>query len=308
MDKNKPRLPLVALRAFEAAARHQSITRAAEELFITSGAVSQQVKLLEESVGVPLLRRRGRGVELTDAGQVLRPVLTQAFQSIELSLDAIGRRHKQRITLRLCLLPTLAEKWLMPRIGWFHANHPDTDIQILTSFRKIRFEEEDVDMASFVGAKLPAGHDGVRLFADEFLPVCSPALLKVKRAMRIPSDLAEATLLHSVRRMDDWERWLEVAGASGLRAKRALSFENSSLAIQAALDGVGVAVVQRAYVLEHLKTGALVAPFEIVGRSNSCYYLVWPTDAPRNEAFTAFREWVVDEARRARSVARQRTP
>ncbi|MDF3838983.1 LysR substrate-binding domain-containing protein [Cupriavidus basilensis] len=294
---NRIRLPLLGLRAFEATARHQSVSNAAAELCVTPGAVSQQVKLLEELVGVPLLRRKGRSIELTDAGQVLRPALTQAFQTIELTLNAIARgpRHD---TLKLCLMPTLAEKWLVPRLSRFHGAHPELDIQLMTSFREIRFEAEDVDMASFVGKTLPAGLEGLRLFDDAFQPVCNPSFLRGPQRLSTPADLSKVTLLHSVRRMDDWQRWLGLAGLSGLKPQRSLSFENSSLAIQAAIDGLGVAMVQREYVGELLKVGVLVAPFDFVGRSDTGYYLVWSAARATTPAFRSFLEWVKQEAGR----------
>ena len=293
---HRSRLPLLGLRAFEATARHQSVSNAAAELFVTPGAVSQQVKLLEELVGVPLLRRKGRSVELTDAGQVLRPALTQAFQTIELTLNAIARgpRHD---TLKLCLLPTLAEKWLVPRLSRFHAAHSALDIQLMTSFRDIRFEAEDVDMASFMGKEVPPGLEGLRLFDDAFQPVCSPAFLRDTCGLATPADLSKATLLYSVRRMDDWPRWLELAGRARLKPKRSLSFENSSLAIQGAVDGLGVAIVQCAYVRELLKVGALVNPFELVGRSDNGYYLVWSPTRAATPAFRSFLQWLRQEVR-----------
>lgn len=290
---NRSRLPLLGLRAFEATARHLSVTKAALELCVTAGAVSQQVKLLEDSVGVPLLRRKGRSVELTDAGQVLRPALTQAFQTIELTLNAIARgpRHD---TLKLCLLPTLAERWLMPRLSRFHGVHPQLDLQMLTSFREIRFEDEDVDLASFVGRDLPPGLDGMRLFDDAFQPVCSPTLLSGCQ-LATPRDLESATLLHSVRRMDDWQRWLALVGAAELRPQRSVSFENSSLAIQAAVDGVGVAVVQCEYVKDQIKMGTLVAPFEQIARSDVGYHLVWSRTRDARPPLDSFLKWVQKE-------------
>lgn len=292
---NRSRLPLLGLRAFEATARHLSVSKAALELCVTAGAVSQQVKLLENSVGVPLLRRKGRSVELTDAGQVLRPALTQAFQTIELTLNAIARgpRHD---TLKLCLLPTLAERWLMPRLSRFHGLHPQLDIQILTSFREIKFDAEDVDMASFIGRDLPSGLEGIRLFDDAFQPVCSPAFLKETCRLATPADLEQATLLHSVRRMDDWQRWLTLGGMAELRPRRSLSFENSSLAIQAAVDGLGVAMVQCEYVKDHIRVGTLVAPFEQIARSDVGYYLVWSGGGDTRPPFQSFLKWVRKEA------------
>lgn len=296
MDRS--RLPLLGLRAFEATARHQSVSNAAAELCVTPGAVSQQVKLLEGVVGVPLLRRKGRSVELTDAGQVLRPALTQAFQSVELTLNAIARgpRHD---TLKLCLLPTLAERWLVSRLSRFHGAHPELDIQLMTSFREIRFEAEDVDMASFMGTTVPPGLDGLRLFDDAFQPVCSPSFLRDTCPLERPADLSKATLLHSVRRMDDWPRWLASAGLAKLKPKRRLSFENSALAIHGAIDGLGVAIVQCAYVADLLKAGTLVAPFDLVARSDIGYYLVWSNARAATPAFRSFLRWIQQEVRKS---------
>lgn len=292
---NRSHLPLLGLRAFEATARHLSVSKAALELCVTPGAISQQVKLLENSVGVALLQRKGRSIDLTDAGQVLRPQLTQALDLMSLALDSIAR-SKNNTTLKLILLPTLAEKWLMPRLARFHGNHPELDIQIMTSFRDIELDAEGVDMASWVGAALPPGVAGVRLFDDEFLPVCSPALLKGRSRLVKPRDLAKFTLLHSVHRIDDWHKWLTLAGERDLKPAHNLSFGNASLAIQAALEGVGVATVQVEYVKTNFAAGTLVAPFELKVRSKSGYYLVWPATRTVNTAFGLFRDWILQEA------------
>ena len=139
-------LPLLGLRAFEATARHLSVSKAAMELCVTPGAISQQVKLLEETIGVALIQRSGRAIELTDAGLLLQPQLTQALDWISVALDSVTRK-RNKSTIKLTLLPTLAEKWLMPRLAGFHGAHPELDIQIMTSFRSVELEEEDVSFA-----------------------------------------------------------------------------------------------------------------------------------------------------------------
>jgi len=292
----RSRLPLLGLRAFEATARHLSVRKAAIELCVTPGAVSQQVKLLEETVGVPLIQRKGRSIALTDAGQVLHPSLTQAFQTMELTVNAVSRRSWHN-ALKICLLPTLTERWLMPRLARFHGAHPELDIQIMTSFRPIQFDEDDVDMACFTGESLPAGLDGVRLFDDEFIPVCRPDLFKGPLDRLRPLDLLNETLLYSVRRMDDWQRWFEHAGEQNVQVSRRLSFGNASLAIQAAVDGLGVAIVQRAYVADFLKQGLLITPIDITGRTPMGYYLVWSVRRGTTRAFQSFHQWVLEEVR-----------
>jgi LysR family transcriptional regulator, glycine cleavage system transcriptional activator len=154
-----------------------------------------------------------------------------------------------------------------------------------------------VDMASFMGKEVPAGLEGLRLFDDVFQPVCSPAFLRDTCPLAAPADLSKATLLHSVRRMDDWRRWLDLAGMTGLEPKRSLSFENSSLAIQGAIDGLGVAIVQRTYVAELIKVGVLVTPFDLVGRSENGYYLVWSATRAATPAFRSFLQWIRQEVR-----------
>lgn len=291
---NRSHLPLLALRAFEATARHLSVSKAAVELCVTPGAISQQVKQLEETIGVALLQRSGRAIELTDAGQVLRPQLTQALDVMSLAIDSISRSRSHK-TLKLTLLPTLAEKWLMPRLARFHGAHPELDIQIMTSFRDVDLETEGVDMASWIGTGLPPGVAGVRLFDDEFLPVCSPALLRGGPRLRWARDMAAFTFLHSVPRIDDWHQWLTLAGEPDLKPANSLSFGNSSLAIQAALDGVGVAMVQHEYVKAHLAAGSLVVPFDLKARGRNGYYLGWSARRPASTAFTLFRDWILAE-------------
>lgn len=291
---NRSHLPLMAMRAFEATARHLSVTQAAVELCVTAGAVSQQVKQLEEAVGVPLLQRKGRNIELTDAGQLLRPQLTQALDIMGLALESIARTRKSKM-LKLTLLPTLAEKWLMPRLARFHGAHPELDIQIMTSFRDVDLDTEGVDMASWIGTSLPAGVDGIRLFDDEFLPVCSPSLLSGAAQIDKVTDLAAFTFLHSVPRSNAWRHWLEFAGEPELKPLHNLSFSNSSLAIQAAIDGVGVAMVQHEYVRSLLSYGSLITPYDLVARGRNGYYLGWSSKRPAGEAFALFRDWIVTE-------------
>jgi LysR family glycine cleavage system transcriptional activator len=267
------------------------------ELCVTPGAISQQVKLLEESVGVSLIQRKGRAIELTDAGLLLRPQLTQALDWISVALDSITRK-RSKSTIKLTLLPTLAEKWLMPKLARFHGAHPELDIQIMTSFREVALEAEDVDMASWVGISLPSGVSGVRLFDDEFTPVCSPSLLKGGLPLEKPSDLINFTLLKSVPRADYWKAWLTQAGEPDLQSTHSLSFGSSSLAIQAAIDGVGIALVQHAYIKSNLDTGTLIAPFDIKVHGKNGYYLGWSAGRPVSGALALFRDWILQEVTR----------
>ena len=292
---NRSQLPLLGLRAFEATARHLSVSKAADELCVTPGAISQQVKNLEDQIGVELIRRVGRSIGLTDAGEVLLPHLTQVFDRISVTLDALARKPRTA-SLKIRLLPSLAERWLMPRLARFNGTHPEIDILILTSFRELDFGQEDYDMGSYVGNELPQGTSGIRLFDDEPLPVCSPKLLDAAGGHIAPQDLWRFTLLHSVRRVNDWHTGLMQAGLRDFNAPHNLKLGNVSLAIQAAIDHAGIAIAQHEYVRQNLAEGSLVAPFDLVTRSEIGYYFIWPTSRPESKAFQLFRDWVTEEA------------
>lgn len=292
--------PLNALRAFEAAARHGSFKAAAEELGVTPGAVSQQVKALEAWLGRRLFDRLHRGLEITDAGARLGLGLGQALDGIA---DAVAEaslapgRTAGSDTIAITVLPALAEKWLVPRLPAFRARHPDADIRISADERIVDLAAEPFDFAFRYRA---GGHadDGIQsavLFRDRMTPVCSAALAAGPPPLEAPGDLARQMLLHDTHWRGDWARWLAAAGVQ-VDPDRGSVFNRYGLAVQAAADGLGVLVGHRALLAGDLAAGRLVEPFELAVPAPGTHLLVWHDSRRVTGARAAFRDWVLEEA------------
>ncbi len=286
--------PLNALRAFESAARHLSFTRAAEELNVTQAAISHQVKGLEERLGIALFRRLNRALLLTDAGQAYLPAVHDAFDRIA---EATARltAHDRAGVLTVSVLPSFAAKWLVPRLGGFRHAHPDIDVHIAPSDRLTDFAREDVDLAIRYGKGEWPGLRADRMLTEEIFPVCSPRLLEGPHRLRTPADLRHHTLLHDDMRID-WRLWLLAAGVDGIDASRGPSFTDSSMVIQAAVEGQGVALGRSALAADDLAAGRLVKPFDISLPAAVAYYVVCPEATAGRPKIVAFREWVIAEA------------
>ncbi len=290
--------PLTAVRYFEAAARHLSFTKAAAELNVTHGAISHQVKALEEWLGVPLFRRLNRALALTEAGQAYMVPVREALERLADGTRAVRARDGSG-ALTVSTLPSFAAKWLVPRLGSFRAAWPDIDVRISATQKLVDFgREDDVDCAVRHG-RGPGwpGCDTDLLIAEDFAPVCSPKLLDGPIPLREPADLAQHTLLQDYDwRIDLWDRWLARAGITDLIRRRALSFNSSSLMIQAAIDGLGVALSQSVLSGDDLAAGRLVRPFKLSVASDAGYYLVIPKGASARPKVAAFRDWLLGEA------------
>lgn len=293
-----PRLPsLNGLRAFEAAARHLSFTLAAEELNVTQTAISHQIRRLEEELGLKLFVRDGRSLSLTAAGSDYLPGIRAAFQDLRLATDRLKQGADPRV-LTVSTLASFAAKWLLPRFGAFQEEHPDIDVRITTSTSLVDFKKDRVDAAIRYGRGQWPGLDATWLMADELFPVCSPALLRGPNPLRKPEDLAHATLLHTTGYSDDWRLWMTVFGVplpSG--ARQGPTFDLLLMTVQAAIDGMGVAIGRSAYVRDDLEKGRLVAPFDMTLPAGAGLYLVVPEGAPASPALAAFRNWLVAAAR-----------
>ena len=281
--------PLNALRAFEAGARHLSFTKAAEELHVTQAAVSHQVKLLEEDLGVSLFRRMTRKLALTEEGRALMRVAGEALDAIAGEAarlrDAPGGR-----TLSLSLIPTFGVKWLAQRLGRFWALHPDIDLRLHHSIHLVDFARDEVDAAVRWGGGAWPGVEAVYLMRAGLVPVCSPALCKGPPALNVPDDLRHHTLLHE-RDYVDWAQWLAVAGAHEVEARRGPIIDDPSVLHQAAIDGQGVALESESIVRADLEAGRLVKPFDVDLDRDNAYYLVAPPrhfDRPNVQAFRDF--------------------
>ncbi|MCG8360097.1 MAG: transcriptional regulator GcvA, partial [Kiloniellales bacterium] len=259
----RPLPPLTALRAFESAGRHLSFTKAAAELNVTPAAVSHQVKALEELLEVPLFRRRTRALRLTDAGQAALPTLSQGFDKLAQGVEQM-RAHCESGVLTISVSPSFGAMWLVPRLERFRVRHPDIEIRIDGTDRRVDLTRGEADVALRYG---PGGYNGVRvdwLFSQLNTPVCSPALLRGEHPLRQPDDLRHHTLLHIDWKDAEasWRMWLLAAGLHDIDPTRGPRFTMETMAVQAALDGQGVALIGDMLVADDLASGRLVRPFD----------------------------------------------
>jgi LysR family glycine cleavage system transcriptional activator len=299
------RLPsLNAIRAFEAAARHLSFTRAAEELFVTQAAVSHQVKALETELGQPLFRRYNRRLALTEAGQIYLPPLRDALDTMAEATQRL-RRTDSSGSLRVSVLASFAAKWLLPRLMDFRRKHPEIDVLVQATDKAVDFSRSQIDVAIRYGFGNYPGHDVAYLMGDDVFPACSPALQEGDPPLKRADDLARHTLLHDTTALMDtsltWPIWLKEAGVEGVDADRGPGFSDSSMLLQAAIDGQGVALGRRAIAGIDLEAGRLVIPFGPCLPSNLKYYLLAPEGAFEREKIKVFRDWMLAETAEARA-------
>ncbi len=287
--------PLNALRAFEAAARHLSFKRAAAELCVTPGAVSRHVGNLEEDLGTRLFTRSNRAIRLTRHGETYLEGMRDAFARMDRATAALRSAVRDETVLRLKLPPTCAVRWLVPRLAGFHERHPEISVQIATSHDPVDFADEETDLAIQYGDRMTDGLAGERLIDEVLVPVCKPGLIEAATPLP-PDDLARCVLLHSFKRPDDWPRWFAAAGIPDRKIEREIVFENSSLTCQGAIDGLGVAIAQQAFVLDELRTGRLVAPTDRPLATEFGYYLVYPREKARQKKVRLFQSWITTEA------------
>jgi LysR family glycine cleavage system transcriptional activator len=299
MEQRRRLPPLNALRAFEAAARHLNFSRAADELSVTPGAVSQQIQNLEDYVGVSLFKRTPKGLLLTDPAQIALPALREAFDRLAeaasmLTAAVDGRR------LTVSVAPSFAAKWLVPRLGHFEALHPHVDVWISAGMELVDFNNGEIDIAIRYGAGRYPGLEVVRLMQETVIPVASPTLLE-GQPLHDPADLAGHVLLHDGSpdaddSCPDWTMWLAARGVRGVDGTRGPRFNQSSLVIEAAVGGRGVALAKRALAQADLDAGRLVAPFQITTAVDFAYYLVHPKPKGRLPQVKAFMTWLIAEA------------
>ncbi len=286
------RLPsLNGLRAFEAVARHLSFTKAAEELAVTQTAVSHQIRRLEDQLGRKLFDRRGRAPALTRAGQDYVPAVRAAFDKLQGATDKLLRADGAG-RLTVSTLPSLAAKWLVPRLPSFQEAHPEIDVRVATSVALVDFRRDDVDVAIRYGHGDWPGLRADWLMTEETFPVCAPALRDGETPLRRPAELARHTLLHmSVR--DDWHQWLTAAGVDGVDVTRGHTFDSYVTLLQAAIDGLGVALGRTPFVEADLAAGRLVAPFQVTLPADAGFYVVAPTATADRPPVPAFRDWLL---------------
>jgi LysR family glycine cleavage system transcriptional activator len=289
------RLPsLNGLRAFEAAARHLSFTNAAAELNVTQTAISHQIRRLEEELGIRLFIRQNRTLALTPEARDYLPGIRAAFNDLRLATDRVLRKDNDHV-LTVSTLASLAAKWLLPRLSAFQEAHPGIDVRITTSTALVDFRSGDVDAAIRYGRGQWSGLRADWLMADQLFPVCSPALLTGDKPLRSPEDLASCTLLHTSSIYDDdWRLWLTAAGLPANISKQpGLTFDLILVTVQAALDGIGVAMGRTSYVEADIAKGRLVVPFKIALPADAGFYLVSPQARADSPKLRAFRQWLI---------------
>lgn len=291
--------PLNALRAFEAAARHLNFSRAADELSVTPGAVSQQIQNLEDYVGAALFKRTPKGLLLTDAAQTALPALREAFDRLAeaaslLTAAVDGRR------LTLTAAPSFAAKWLVPRLGKFEDAHPQVDVWLSAGIDIVDLTAGEVDLAIRYGGGRYPGLEVRRLLSETVIPVASPELIAAN-PINQPADLAGHVLLHDGSpepddSCPDWTMWLAARGVKGVEGTRGPRFNQSSLVIEAAANGRGVALAKRTLAQADLDAGRLVVPLQDQTAVDFAYYLVHPKAKGRLPQVKAFIGWIEAEA------------
>lgn len=285
---------LKGLQAFEAAARYRSVTLAANELNVTPGAVSLQVRDLETRLGVQLFFRRPRSIQLTRKGERYYGALRTAFRMMREATAELTARSDITV-LTLSCTPTFAAQWLMPRLPAFQQQHPHIDVRISVTNRLVDFSKDDVDLAVRHGYGRYEGLESIRFIDDSTLPVCSPMLIEKRGPLRVPGDLKSVPLLHDENR-NEWRLWLETAGAADVDASGGTVFIDSNGALDAAKAGHGIALTRRSLVSRELAEGTLLAPFEKDITSTLAYFLVYPPRMLDNPDLVKLRDWMLSQA------------
>jgi len=288
--------PLNGLKAFEAAARHESFTKAAEELFVTQGAVSHQVKALEATLGLKLFNRERQRLIITEAGREYLAVLRDAFDRIALGTARVVQRQNSGV-LTVSTSPDFAAKWLVNRLGRFLEAHPEIDLRVSATMHHVDFAREEVDLAVRHGDGNWPGLEVVRLCSEQLFPVCSPKLTAGPKRIRKLADL----LRHPLLRLEDnneWPRWLEAAGLGGGNVTYGPVMNRASMVIDAAIEGHGIALARTTLAAWDLINGRLVRPFPTESRLRlaKSYWIVCPKATAALPKIGVFTRWLLNEA------------
>jgi LysR family transcriptional regulator, glycine cleavage system transcriptional activator len=286
---------LHALRSFEAAARHGNFSRAGEELHITHGAISHQMKALERELGVTLFHRRSRGVELTEQGRDLAATMRDALDRIARGIATLRSRPHRALTISV--LPAFATHWLIPRLADFNRRHPDIDINIRAGQALADFSTDDVDLAVRYGGGHWRGLHAEQLAQEDVFPVCSPHF----NDGHLPStlgELAKSHLLHTP--LQPWDEWFRALGVRVQLPRRAMSFGETDILLSAAIDGLGVALSRRLLAQPALDAGRLVRPVPHSVRADRSYFIVFPSKIEPSPRLLTFRDWLLERAGQTR--------
>lgn len=291
------RLPsLSALECFESASRHLSFTQAANELHLTQSAVSRQIKTLEDLIGVQLFERRRQGLRLSVDGAAYLPAIQAALNRIEMAtLQLLANRGGGGI-LNVAVLPTMGTRWLIPRLPSFQAKAPDITVNIITKINIFDLDAENVDIAISYGEASWPNTVSYPLMGEVIAPVCSPNLLSGVPAMDKPADLMNQTLLQLANRPGAWKTWFDGISLTHTNPPRGPSFEHFSMVVQAAIAGLGVAVVPLFLVADELASGQLLMPFNLPVRSSQRYFMICPEGRQDVYRIKQFRSWLAEQA------------
>jgi LysR family glycine cleavage system transcriptional activator len=314
MTKQSSRnVPLNALRAFEAAARHLSFKKAARELHVTPGAISHQIKVLEESLGVALFRRLTRALELTSEAHSMLPKVREGLENLAEAVERV-RARENTTALTVIAPPNFAARWLVPRLSRFTTAHPELELHVASRPTMIDGRENSavpdpvgdarddspLVMVRFGNGRYP-GQQVDEVFSAKYVPVCSPKLLNGEYPLRKPGDLRHHTLLHDDTVVEEgarpsWSDWLESVGVTDIDATRGPHFSDASLAFEAAIEGMGVTLAMKPLVRSEIDAGRLAVPFNITAPASYSYYLVTPETSAAKRSVKQFRAWLLEEA------------
>lgn len=283
-----------SLRSFEAAARTLNFTVAARELHLTQGAISHQIRELETRLGVRLFERRGRGLALSEAGRTYLPFVREALDRLRAGADAIDSKRRGTV-LTLSVSPNFATKWLVPRLGPFIESNPDLDLRISAAMQHVDFARDDIDMAVRHGDGAWPHLHVTRLCAEELFPVCSPAFAAAGPPIHGVADLAGRVLLHD-RDRQNWANWLRHLGVGGVDLSSGPVFSQTSLAIDAAVSGQGIALARSALAALDLKASRLIRPVTETVAASFAYWIVCPKATAELPKIARLRTWLQDEA------------
>lgn len=287
------------LIAFETAARHQSFTRAAEELSLTQSAVCRQIAALESQLGVQLFNRIKKRVSLSEAGQIYARQIRENLKRIEHDTLSLMAHRGAGGVLELAVIPTFAARWLIPRMSSFRTLHPGITLDMTTRAEPFMFKDTPFDAAIHYGDPVWPGAVTEYLFGEDMVPVCSPSLLNGQKQIP-PADLEKLTLLHQSARPDAWREWFDVAGVTNVNAMGGARYELFSMLIEAAKVGLGVALVPRFFVVNEIEAGELTIPCPAVLHSQRSYYLVFPENKAGSAPLQVFCEWLREQAKEYR--------
>ncbi|PSJ23196.1 LysR family transcriptional regulator [Halomonas sp. ND22Bw] len=291
------------MKVFAVSARHLSFTRAAEELHVTTGAVSQQIKQLEDRLGFKLFRRLPRCLALTEEGRRLASVVDEAYQAVGLEVKRLRSGVMSGI-IRMRVVPSFLNKWLMPRLPRLQARFPDIELHILSEDSSISLREGEFDLALDLNDGHYPGMSITPLMEETIFPVCAPSLMRGRPPLRRPGDLAWYPLLHDVTAWrgshdyGEWEHYLQAISAPDVNVRRGYTFNRNHLTMEAALAGMGVAIARQTLITSELDTGALVAPFDQRVATGMHYGIVHAAGSLDDRRICAVHDWLLEEARR----------